>query len=236
MLIAAVTLLALAAFEAVTPLQTAALTLRSALESGRRLLEIVHTPPAVADPVDARGDPDTGPLAMEGVRLEPDDAGSWGLRGVDLTLEPGERVALIGRSGSGKSRIAELLVRFLDPDAGRVAVAGTDVRHVSDARRDAMSASTRRTPTCSRPLSGRTCGSPGRARRRRARDGAAAGSPWDWVAQLPQGWDTLVGEDGTAVSGGERRRLAWLAPSWRTRPCSCSTSRPPIWTARPRRP
>ena len=234
-LVAAVTLLAIAAFEAVVPLPATALVLRATLESGRRLLELVDRPPAVRDPavpaappttgpagsaagpaglaaVPAAGSaagPAAGPLVLDGVHVRPDDSDGWGLRGADLSLAPGRRLALLGRSGSGKTTIAELLVRFLDPDGGRVRLAGADLRTLAQRdlrarvtldRQDAyLFASTiRENVRLARP--GADDAAVEAALRR-----AGLG---DWVAGLPAGLDTPVGEDGAAVSGGERRRLA----------------------------
>ena len=208
-LVAAVTLLAAAAFEAVVPLPATALTLRATLESGRRLLELVDRPPAVRDPAGPVAPPSAGPLVLDRVHLRPDDGDAWGLRGADLSLAPGRHLALLGRSGSGKTTIAELLVRFLDPDRGRATLAGTDLRALAQRdlraqvtldRQDAyLFASTiRENVRLARPGADDVAVE---AALRRAK-------LWDWVAGLPDGLDTPVGEDGGAVSGGERRRLA----------------------------
>ncbi len=208
-LVAALTLLAAAAFEAVAPLPPAALTLRATLESARRVLQISTRPPLVRDPVRAAPPPGQGPVVLQGIGVRPEDADGWGLRGVDLTLSPGDRVALVGRSGSGKTTLAELMVRFLDPDDGGVLLAGTDVRELAqrDVRRricldgqDAhlFATSIRENVRLARPDADDAAVEDAL---RRARLG-------DWTARIPHGADTLVGEDGAAVSGGERRRLA----------------------------
>lgn len=208
-LVAALTLLAAATFEAVAPLPPAVLPVRAALESGRRLLQVATRPPAVRDPERPAPPPGAGPVVLDDVGLAPQDADGWGLRGVDLALSPGDRVGLVGRSGSGKTTVAELLVRFLDPDAGRVLLAGTDVREIAqrELRRrvtldgqDAylFATSVRENVRLARPDADDDAVDEAL---RRARLG-------DWVARLPDGPDTLVGEDGVAVSGGERRRIA----------------------------
>jgi thiol reductant ABC exporter CydC subunit len=209
-LVAAVTLLAAAAFEAVVPLPATALTLRATLESGRRLLELVDRPPAVRDPAaPPAAAPAAGALELDRVDVGPDDGDGWGLRGADLALAPGQRLALLGRSGSGKTTIAELLVRFLDPDGGQARLGGADLRTLAQRdlrarvtldRQDAyLFASTiRENVRLARPGAD---DAEVEAALRRAK-------LWDWVAGLPDGLDTPVGEDGAAVSGGERRRLA----------------------------
>jgi thiol reductant ABC exporter CydC subunit len=208
-LVAALALLAAAAFEAVAPLPPAALTLHATLESARRVLQLGARPPVVRDPAQPAQPPGAGPVVLDGIGVRPQDADGWGLRGVDLTLSPGDRVALVGRSGSGKTTLAELMVRFLDPDDGRVLLACTDVRKLAqrEVRRrisldgqDAhlFATSIRENVRLARPDADDAAVAQAL---RRARLG-------DWVARLPQGADTLVGEDGAAVSGGERRRLA----------------------------
>jgi thiol reductant ABC exporter CydC subunit len=208
-LVAALALLAAAAFEAVAPLPPAALTLHATLESARRVLQLGARPPVVRDPARPAQPPGQGPVVLDGIGVRPQDADGWGLRGVDLALSPGDRVALVGRSGSGKTTLAELMVRFLDPDDGRMLLAGTDVRELAqrevrqrislDAQDAHLFATTiRENVRLARPDADDAAVE---AALHRARLG-------DWVARLPQGADTLVGEDGAAVSGGERRRLA----------------------------
>ncbi|GGN92712.1 hypothetical protein GCM10010112_80200 [Actinoplanes lobatus] len=135
--------------------------------------------------------------------------GRTAVRGVDLVLPAGGRVALVGPSGAGKSTVAALLVRFLDPRAGRVTLDGADLRGIpaDEVRRvvgylpeDAYLFDTTigENLRIGRPSA---TGAELRAALRQAR-------LLDWVETLPGGLDTLVGEHGMALSGGQRRRLA----------------------------
>ena len=141
------------------------------------------------------------------VRYGPDEP--WVLRGVDLTLAPGRRIALLGPSGEGKTTLAHLLVRFRDPDAGRVMLAGHDLREYAqdDVRRTVVLAgqdahlfatTIRENVRLARPEAGED---ELVAALRRAR-------VWDWVETLPDGLDTPVGDEGALVSGGERQRIS----------------------------
>ena len=128
-LIALLTLLALASFEAVTPLAAAARELAATLAAGRRILELTDQEAKVrdsAEPVSVPSWPFA--LALEDVRARYPRQNCPALDGVSLRLEPGERVALLGPSGVGKITVANLLLRFLDPEQGRVTLAGQDLR------------------------------------------------------------------------------------------------------------
>jgi ATP-binding cassette subfamily B protein len=130
------------------------------------------------------------------------------LRGVDFVMEPGETVALVGRSGSGKSTIAELLLRLHEPDSGRVEIDGHDLRSL---RRGAWLA---RTALVSQEafLFDTSIRENLRYGRPRASDAevlaaARAARVDEFAGHLRDGLDTRVGPSGTRLSGGERQRI-----------------------------
>jgi ABC-type multidrug transport system fused ATPase/permease subunit len=208
-LVATLALLALASFEAVLPLPTAARELSATLASGRRVLELIDRRPAVTDPELPRPLP-PGPHAvvLEGVRVAYPGAGRPALDGFDLRLEPGRRVALVGPSGAGKSTVTSLLLRFLDPERGRVAIGGVDVRDLrqEDVRRTFALAGQEAHLFNSSIRANLLLARPGASEAELA-DALERARLGDWVASLPDGLDTLVGEEGSALSGGQRQRL-----------------------------
>ncbi len=208
-LIAMLALLALAAFEAVTPLGAAARELSATLAAGRRVLELTDHTAAVQDPARPVSAPKWPfPVALEGVTARYPREGRPALDDVSLRLEPGERVALLGPSGAGKTTVANLLLRFLDPERGRVTVAGRDVREYrqEDVRRlvsvagqesHLFSASIRDNVRLPRPD----------ATDDEVADALRRARIWDWICRLPDGLDTFVGEEGRELSGGQRQRI-----------------------------
>jgi ATP-binding cassette subfamily C protein CydC len=208
-LLAVVVLTPLAVFEAAAGLPAAAQRFAGARAAMRRLAEVLAAVVPVEDPADPVNLP-AGPhtLRLEGVSAEW-VAGRTAVRDVDLVLAPGARVALVGPSGSGKSTIAALLVRWLDPTAGRVTVDGIDVRRIAADRmrrligylpEDSYLFDT----TIEQNLRiGRLD-----ATEAELRGALAAARLLDWADALPNGLGTLVGEHGVRLSGGQRRRLA----------------------------
>jgi thiol reductant ABC exporter CydC subunit len=208
-LVATLALLALASFDAVSPLPAAARELSGLLAAGRRVLETAEREPLVRDPDEPRpAPPRRAPVALEGVTARYGQEPPV-LNGFDLRLEPGQRVALVGPSGAGKTTVTNLLLRFLDPVEGRVTIAGHDVREYPQPDVRATFA-----------LTGQDAylfASTIRENLRLARSDATEAELWvalerarlgEWVASLPDGLDTPVGEEGTMLSGGQRQRLA----------------------------
>jgi ATP-binding cassette, subfamily C, bacterial CydC len=208
-LIAMLALLALASFEAVQPLSQAVRELAETLAAGQRLFELIDGRPAITDPADPLPIPaEPFSVALEDVRARYAPGEPPVLEGVDLRLEPGRRVALVGPSGAGKTTVVNLLVRFLDPEAGRVTLGGRDLRDYrqEDVRR-AIAVAGQDSHLFSTTIRdnvrlGRTDATDDEIEHalQRARI-------LDWVRSLPEGWDTLVGEEGRALSGGQRQRL-----------------------------
>jgi ABC-type multidrug transport system fused ATPase/permease subunit len=208
-MIALLGLLALASFEAVQPLPQAARALGETLAAGRRLLGVTLREPAVTDPPDPIALP-AGPIevALEHVRVRLAPGEPPVLDDVSLRLEAGRRVALLGPSGAGKSTVANLLLRFFDPEAGRVTLGGRDLRayRQEDVRR-AVAVVSQDTYLFSTSIAENV-----RLARPEASDAEVAGALrragiGDWVDRLPDGSATLVGENGRALSGGQRQRV-----------------------------
>lgn len=175
----------------------------------RRVHELLDEPAEVSDPArPARLDGARGKVEFEAVSCGHGRDGAV-LDGFDLRVEPGEVVALVGRSGSGKSTVADLLARHLDPDAGRVLLDGIDVRSagLADLRvRVAVveqNAFLFNAPILENVRYGRP-----EASEREVAEALERAGLGDFVAALPDGVRTPVGEGGEALSAGERQRVA----------------------------
>ena len=166
--------------------------------------------PAVADAPDAaQFRPGDGAVAFEGVTFAYANAAEPTYRDFSLTIAPGERVALVGPTGAGKSTFVKLIQRLYDLQAGRILIDGQDVAHVTQVSlRRAIAVVPQDPALFHRTIAeniayGRPDATPDEivaaAKRARAHD---------FIARLPKGYDTLVGERGIKLSGGERQRVA----------------------------
>ncbi len=132
------------------------------------------------------------------------------LEHIDLTIPPGQTVALVGATGAGKSTMAKLVARFYDPTAGRVLVDGHDLREIaSDSLRSQMGIVPQEAFLFSGTIRENIAfGRPG-ADEQQIRDAAAAVGAEEFIAALPAGYDTEVGERGSQLSSGQRQLIAF---------------------------
>jgi ABC-type multidrug transport system fused ATPase/permease subunit len=151
-----------------------------------------------------------GRLTFEGVRFRyPSRPEQEVLRGVDLDLEPGEVVALAGHSGAGKSTLTALLLRLYEPTGGSVRLDGCDVRELDPRWLRAQVALVPQDPLLfSGTLAENIAFGRADASAAEIEAAARAANAWDFVAALPDGLATRVGERGVALSGGQRQRIA----------------------------
>jgi ATP-binding cassette subfamily B protein len=131
------------------------------------------------------------------------------LRDVTLSIEPGETVAIVGRTGSGKSTVARLLTRFYDVTAGSITVDGHDIRDVTlHSLRENVGVVLDEPFLFSVSIADNIAyGRPG-ASRSEIEAAAHAANAHEFIAKLPEGYDTIVGERGYTLSGGQRQRIA----------------------------
>jgi ATP-binding cassette subfamily B protein len=177
--------------------------------ASERLNEVLESRPEIADRPSARTmERSGGHIEFRGVGFKYPKSNEWILRNLNLVVEPGETVGIVGRTGSGKTTLAYLLPRLYDVDEGQVLLDGIDVRdlrlrslraQIGVAFEDPIlfSASVHENLVMGRPMESDE-------ELKRAIDVAQAGFVWD----LPWGLETRVGEQGYTLSGGQRQRLA----------------------------
>jgi ATP-binding cassette subfamily C protein CydCD len=209
--LAVLALIVLTSFEAVTPLPLAAQYLESNLQAARRLFEIVDTPPMVQDPAAPLPPPQAVGLEVRDLRFQYPNAepGTWALQDVSFSLPPGGRTAIVGPSGAGKSTLVNLLSRFWEYEEGRISLDGQDIRGYAqgDVRRCLGVISQNAYLFSATVWDNLRLARPG-ASREEIVQAAQGARIHEFIASLPQGYDTWAGEQGSRFSGGERQRLA----------------------------
>ena len=184
-------------------------TAQSSLASAERLFEILDSP---AEFQRDRGTRDSATFERE-LRFDRVNF-AYGeapvLRDIDLTARKGEVVALVGPSGSGKSTLVDLIPRFYEPVSGRILIDGIDTREIKlPALRALTGIVSQETVLFHDTVRNNIAyGAPGRYSQQQIEAAAKAANAHSFITQLPQGYDTLLGERGTRLSGGQRQRLA----------------------------
>ncbi|MFD9187784.1 thiol reductant ABC exporter subunit CydD [Streptomyces phaeochromogenes] len=207
---AVVVLTPLAAFEAVLGLPLAVQYRQRVRKSAERVYEVLDAPEPVREPERPSAAPGSPfPVVLKGLVARHAGQERDALAGVDLTLERGRRTAVVGTSGAGKTTLAQVLLRFLDAAAGTYTLGGVDAYGMDgdDVRRlvglcaqDAhlFDSSVRENLLLARKDATESA----------LRDVLERVRLLDWVDGLPDGLDTLIGEHGARMSGGQRQRLA----------------------------
>ncbi|MGM0594917.1 MAG: amino acid ABC transporter ATP-binding/permease protein, partial [Pseudomonadota bacterium] len=202
-------LFTIASFEMVMPLPLAFQMLGQTLSAARRIFEIVDAQPQAADPDAPSPQPERFDLKMEGVAFRYADDAAPALSNIDLALPAGGRLAVVGATGSGKSTLLNLLLRFWDPQQGRLTLGDHDLRtfHGDDLRRHIavvsqhshlFTTTLRQNLLLARP----------QATEEQLMAALEAAQLKAFIDELPDGLDTWVGEAGLTLSGGQARRVA----------------------------
>jgi ATP-binding cassette, subfamily B, multidrug efflux pump len=189
--------------------------------SARRVIEVLDTVSDVRDAPDAISLPETalGRLVFENVSFRyPGENAEPVLEEIDLTIEPGQTVAFLGSTGSGKTTLVNLVPRFYDVTAGRILLDGIDIRRL---KQDSLLARIGIVPQETVLFSGTVrdnirYGVPG-AGDEEIFAAAKAAQAHDFIMALPQGYDTHIEERGVNLSGGQKQRIA-IARALMTRP------------------
>lgn len=184
--------------------------LQEALGASRRIFELLDEPPE-----ELESEEGWSPDRIDGsVRFESVDFTYPGrdievLTGIDLAIAPGETVALVGPSGAGKSTLTQLIPRFYDPSAGRIAIDGVDIRDWSlEALRGAMAAVPQEVQLFSGTIAENLRISAPDATDDELTEACRVANAHDFVVEFPDGYETVVGERGIKLSGGQRQRVA----------------------------
>jgi ATP-binding cassette subfamily C protein CydC len=207
--LAALPLAAIAAFEAVQPLSRSVQLLDSTKVSARRVFELIDAPAPITDPDPPADAPAAHDLEIMGLSFRYEESDPWVLQDLDLHIEAGERVAIVGPSGCGKSTLVSLLLRFWDYDRGEIRIGGRELHELDqEATRAQLSVVPQDVHLFNATLEDNLAVADAEADRGAMERACRVAQLHDFIAALPDGYDTVVGENGLLLSGGERRRLA----------------------------
>lgn len=188
---------------------------QQALAGAERIFETLDTRPSVSDPAEPRHLSDRNDIVFGGVtyRYPPSDAAGGdnlpALVNVNLEIEEGQKVAIVGFSGAGKTTLVDLIPRFMDPVLGEVRIGGVNIASVSLAElRSRLAMVSQHTFLFHDTVFNNIAYGNARASKEDVIEAAKAAFAYDFIMQMPEGFDSIIGESGFTLSGGERQRLA----------------------------
>lgn len=184
--------------------------LQIAMASGARIFEVLDTRPAVADAPEAieinRFDHD---IRYEGVTFSYAGADENVLNGIDLVIGKNEKVALVGSSGAGKSTLVNLLPRFYDVTGGRITIDGVDIREATQhSLRSLMGIVTQEVILFNDTIANNISYGQDNYDRDAILGAAKLANAYDFIMEMPDGFETVIGERGVRLSGGQRQRIS----------------------------
>ncbi|MEU3862175.1 ABC transporter ATP-binding protein [Streptomyces sp. NPDC028722] len=185
-------------------------TFYAASASAERIIELLDQRPQVVEAAGARPiGRARGDVEFDGVGFRYPGTSSWALSDVSLQVAAGQTLALVGASGAGKSTVAKLQLRFYDPDRGAVRLDGTDLRdlRLSDVREN-VAVVLQETLVFQGTVRDNIAYGRPEATEAQIVAAARAADAHDFIEHLPQGYDTMVGQRGRTLSGGQCQRLA----------------------------
>ena len=184
--------------------------IQQAVAAAERIFEMLDIHTEVTEQPGAPAlEPFRRAIEFRGVSFGYDEGPGRILRDVSFTVQAGQMVAIVGRSGAGKTTLVNLLPRFYDVSAGRISIDGVDIREIRLASlRDQIGMVTQETVLFDDTIANNIAyGTPG-VSRPAVEDAARAAHAHEFITTLPQGYETLIGERGQRLSGGQRQRLA----------------------------
>ena len=207
--LAFIVLAAFSSFEAVRPLANAAQQFGGCIEAARRLFAVIDVPPAICDPENAASIPPPYDLAVSHLSFRYSEQTPLVLNDINFSVSQGHCLAIVGPSGAGKSTFANLLLRFWDYEQGSILLGGHELKtlrqqdiheciSVIEQKTHLFNATVRENLLLARPG----------ASDEEVELAVRQAHLHDFIQSLPQGYDTLIGEQGFKLSGGERQRLA----------------------------
>lgn len=184
--------------------------INAGLGDAYEMTKILDEPCAVMDkPGAAKLRVTSGAVDFEGVNFRYADGAEKVFENLTIHIKPGQRVGLVGHSGSGKTTITKLLLRFADVDSGEISIDGQNIAEITqESLRHSIAYVPQEANLFHRSIAENIAYGRPKATEREIIEAAKLANAWEFIERLPQGLETMVGERGVKLSGGQRQRIA----------------------------